>query len=42
MMKKKTVTLSENNLKELEKETGKIGIGLSELLRRIIDDYFKK
>lgn len=42
MMKKKTITLSEKNLIELEEECKKLGIGLSELLRRIIDEYFKK
>ena len=41
-MKKKTFTLTENNIKQLETDASKIGIPASELLRRILDEYFKK
>ena len=41
MMKKKTFTLTENNIKNLEEQANKISILSSALLRRILDEYLK-
>ena len=38
MMVKKTYTLSENNVKDLTNESERLGISISDLLRRIIDE----
>ena len=36
------ICLTEKEKKTLEEESKKIGISMAELIRRILDEYFKK
>lgn len=42
MLLQKSVTLSEGNIKEINKEAERLGISFSEVLRRLIDSNFNQ